>query len=256
MMNSTPAGKTLTHEGRVAVVTGAGRGIGQAICRGMAERGATVVAVDVGDLGETECIVRAAQRDWLGIHADVSSPEDTRRVTNAVQERFGHCDILVNNAGIFPLHSWDQVDYETWRKVLAVNLDSHFLMCQALVPLMKLGGWSRIVNITSGSLLNAGARMTAYKASKAGVIGFTRGLAADVGEYGITVNAVGPALTRTPGVLESGHADLLQGSTQRLIIKRIPEPDDVVGTVLFLTSDDSYFVTGQTIMANGGGGFI
>jgi 3-oxoacyl-[acyl-carrier protein] reductase len=215
-----------------------------------------VVAVDIGDLSETERIVRSAQRDWLGLHADVAAPEDTRRVANAVQERFGHCDILVNNAGTFPLQSWDQVDYAAWRQVLSVNLDSQFLMCHALIPLMKLGGWGRIVNITSGSLLSAGAGLTAYKASKAGVIGFTRGLAADVGEYGITVNAVGPALTRTPGVLASGLDALLQGSTQRLIIKRIPEPDDVVGTVLFLTSDDSYFVTGQTIMANGGGGFL
>jgi 3-oxoacyl-[acyl-carrier protein] reductase len=222
----------------------------------MAERGATVVGVDVGDLGATEHIVRAAQREWLGMHADVAAPEDTRRVAKIVQERFGHCDILVNNAGIFPLQSWDQVDYDAWRKVLAVNLDSQFLMCHALVPLMQRGGWGRIVNITSDSLLSAGARMTAYKASKAGVIGFTRGLAADVGEYGITVNAVGPALTRTPGVLESGHKDLLPSMPQRLIIKRIPEPDDVVGTVLFLTSDDAYFVTGQTIMANGGRGFV
>jgi 3-oxoacyl-[acyl-carrier protein] reductase len=222
----------------------------------LAERGATVVAVDVGDLGATEHIVRTAQREWLGLHADVASPEDTCRVADAVRARFGRCDILVNNAGILPLQRWDQVDYATWRQVLSVNLDSQFLMCHALVPLMKLGGWGRIVNITSGSLLSAGTGMTAYKASKAGVIGFTRGLAADVGEYGITVNAVGPALTRTPGVLESGYKELLQSIPQRLIIKRIPEPDDVVGTVLFLTSEDSYFVTGQTIMANGGGGFV
>src|SRR5215470_5275505 len=176
MMNHTPADKPFTHAGRVATVTGAGRGIGQAICRGLAEHGATVVAIDVGDLRETERLVRAAQRQWLGIHGDVSSPEDTRRVAQEVQEKFGQCDILVNNAGIFPLQRWDEVDYDTWRKVLAVNLDSQFLMCHALVPLMKRGGWGRIVNITSGSLLSAGAGLTAYKASKAGVIGFTRGL--------------------------------------------------------------------------------
>ena len=215
-----------------------------------------MVAVAVGDLGATERLVRAAQRDWLGMHADVSSPEDTRRVAQEVQARFGHCDILVNNAGIFPLQGWNQVDYDAWRKVLAVNLDSQFRMCHALVPLMKRGGWGRIVNITSDSLFSTGAGMTVYKASKAGVIGFTRGLAADVGAYGLTMNAVGPALTRTPGVEESGHAAFLHGSAQRRIIKRIAEPDDVVGTVLFLTSDDSYFVTGQTIMANGGGGFV
>ena len=151
MMESTPAGKTFTHAGRVAAVTGAGRGIGQAICKGLAERGATVVAIDIGDLRDTERLVRAAQREWLGIHADVSSPEDTRRAAQAVQDRFGQCDILVNNAGIFPLQSWDEVEYNTWRKVLAVNLDSQFLMCHALVPLMQRGGWGRIVNITRES---------------------------------------------------------------------------------------------------------
>ncbi len=255
-MNSITAGKSFTHEGRVAAVTGAGRGIGQAICKGLAERGATVVGVDVGDLSETERIVQAAQCDWLGIHADVSSPDDTRRVAQELQERFGHCDILVNNAGIYPRQIWDEVDYDAWRKVLAVNLDSQFLMCKALVPLMKRDGWGRIVNITSDSLLLVGAGGTAYRASKAGVIGFTRGLAAEMGEHGITVNAVGPAHTRTPGILESGGEAGLERSAQRRIIKRIAEPDDVVGTVLFLTSDDSYFVTGQTIMANGGGGFI
>jgi len=105
-------------------------------------------------------------------------------------------------------------------------------------------------------LLNNGLRLTAYKASKAGVIGFTRGLAAEVGADGITVNAVGPALTRTPGVIEAGNEGMLQNSVQRLIVKRIPQPDDVVGTVMFLTGEDSSFVTGQTIMANGGGGFL
>jgi 3-oxoacyl-[acyl-carrier protein] reductase len=148
------------------------------------------------------------------------------------------------------------MDFATWRKIISVNLDSQYLMCRALVPLMKRNAWGRIVNITSGSLLNNGLRLTAYKASKAGVIGFTRGLAAEVGADGITVNAVGPALTRTPGVIEAGNEGMLQNSVQRLVVKRIPQPDDVVGTVMFLTSEDSSFVTGQTIMANGGGGFL
>jgi NAD(P)-dependent dehydrogenase (short-subunit alcohol dehydrogenase family) len=192
----------------------------------------------------------------VGVKADVSAEEDAERLAGEIDARFERCDILINNAGIYPFRDWEAMDFATWRKVISVNLDSQFLMCQALVPLMRRNAWGRIVNITSGSLLNNGLRLTAYKASKAGVIGFTRGLAADVGVYGITVNAVGPGLTRTPGVLEGGNEDMLENSVERLIIKHVPEPDDVVGTVLFLSSDDSSFVTGQTIMANGGSGFL
>ncbi len=246
----------LTHAGRLAVVTGAARGIGQAICRRLAEHGATIVGVDIGNLGDTERLVRQAEQEWVGVKADVSAEEDVERLAGEIDAKFERCDILINNAGIYPFRDWEAMDFATWRKVISVNLDSQFLMCQALVPLMRRNAWGRIVNITSGSLLNNGLRLTAYKASKAGVIGFTRGLAADVGVYGITVNAVGPALTRTPGVLEGGNEDMLENSVERLIVKHVPEPDDVVGTVLFLSSDDSSFVTGQTIMANGGSGFL
>jgi len=137
-----PTGETaLTHDGRIAVVTGAGRGIGQTICRRLAERGATLVGVDIGDLSETERLVRQAERDWCGVRADVSSEEDVRSVAAAVEATFGRCDILVNNAGIYPFRDWEEMDFATWRQVLSVNLDSQFLMCQALVPLMKRNAW-------------------------------------------------------------------------------------------------------------------
>jgi NAD(P)-dependent dehydrogenase (short-subunit alcohol dehydrogenase family) len=245
-----------THAGRVAVITGAARGIGQVISQRLAEHGASVIGVDVGDLDETERLVRQAERDWLAIQADVSNESDVQRLASEIETKFRRCDILVNNAGIYPFRDWDDMDFATWQRIISVNLDSQYLMCRALVPLMKRNNWGRIVNITSGSLLNNGLQLTAYKASKAGVIGFTRGLAADVGAYGITVNAVGPALTQTPGVIEAGMADRLERSAQNLVVKRVPVPDDVVGAVLFLSSEDSSFVTGQTIMANGGGGFL
>jgi NAD(P)-dependent dehydrogenase (short-subunit alcohol dehydrogenase family) len=133
-----------------------------------------------------------------------------------------------------------------------VNLDSQFLMVKAVLPLMKAGGWGRIVNLTSNSIGLARPGVSHYMASKMGAIGFTRGLANDVAAFGITVNAVGPSLTRTPGILASIPDAVLDQIAGLQAIKRVAEPDDVVGTILFLTGEDSGFVTGQTIMADGG----
>jgi len=242
-----------THEGRIAVVTGAGRGLGQAIAAGLAARGANIVGVDIADAAETRALVEASGAEWLGIVADVSSPDDVTRVAEEALARFERCDILVNNAGIFPNCPFDELSFEEWRRVLGVNLDSQFLMSRAFVPSMKERGWGRIVNITSGSVQLATERTAAYKASKMGTIGLTRGMAADLGRYGITVNAASPSLTRTPGVLDSGSAAAaLEIMATRQAIKRVSEPTDIVGLILFLTGEDSHFVTGQTILADGG----
>jgi NAD(P)-dependent dehydrogenase (short-subunit alcohol dehydrogenase family) len=242
-----------THKGRIAVVTGASRGIGQAIAVGLATRGAAVVGADIADCGETQALVEACGAEWLGILADVSSPGDVARLAREVLARFGRCDILVNNAGIFPTCAFDDLSFEEWRKVLSVNLDSQFLVSKAFVPSMKQGGWGRIVNFTSGSVQLATENTTAYKASKMGIIGLTRAMSADLGKFGITVNAASPSMTRTPGILASPHAAQKLAAISNLqAIKRVSEPDDVVGLVLFLTGDDSHFVTGQTILADGG----
>jgi NAD(P)-dependent dehydrogenase (short-subunit alcohol dehydrogenase family) len=242
-----------THKGRTAVVTGAGRGIGQAVAVGLAKRGATVVGVDIADCGETRALVEACGAVWLDIRADVSLPDDVDRLASEVLERFGRCDILVNNAGIFPTCPFDDLSFEAWRKVISINLDSQFLLSKAFVPSMKEGGWGRIVNFTSGSVQLATENTTAYKTSKMGIIGLTRAMSADLGRFGITVNAASPSLTRTPGILESSNApQKLAAISNMQAIKRVSEPEDVVGLVLFLTSDDSHFVTGQTILADGG----
>lgn len=241
-----------THEGRVSVVTGAARGIGQAIAIGLAERGARVVGVDRDDPIETREKVCAVGGDWLSFTADVSSVGDVSGVADAVLNQWGRCDILVNNAGIFPACQFGDLEFEEWRRVMSVNLDSQFLMSRAFVPSMKSRGWGRIVNFTSGSVQFPADGLAAYKASKMGAIGLTRGMAADLGRYGITVNAASPSLTRTPGVDSYGSAGMLDTIAAMQAIKRVAEPGDMLGLVLFLTSEDSYFVTGQTMLSDGG----
>ncbi len=242
----------MTHKDRVAVITGAAAGIGQATAVGLAKRGAVVVGIDLVEASETGRIVEAAGGEWLGIKADVSLPDQVSTAAQAVLAAFGRVDILVNNAGIFPKCAFDDLTYEEWKRVLTINLDSQFLMSKAFVPSMKAGGWGRIVNLTSGSVQIAADDFTAYKASKMGAIGLTRGMAADLGRFGINVNAVSPSLTRTTGVMEYGAKDLLETIANAQAIKRVSEPEDVVGLILFLTAQDSHFVTGQTIFADGG----
>lgn len=242
----------MTHRDRVAVVTGAARGIGQAIAVGLAERGARIAGIDLHDPVETGEKVRGAGGEWLGLTADVSSAADVRDAAATVLGHFGRCDILVNNAGIFPSCLFDQLSFDEWRRILSVNLDSQFLMSQAFVPSMKARSWGRIVNLTSGSVQIPAEGIAAYKASKMGVIGLTRGMSADLGRYGITVNAASPSLTRTPGVLAGKSAGKLDTIANMQAIKRIAEPQDVVGLIMFLTSEDSHFVTGQTMLADGG----
>jgi NAD(P)-dependent dehydrogenase (short-subunit alcohol dehydrogenase family) len=248
----TIQGVTVTHNGRVAVVTGASRGIGQAIALSLAERGAQVACIDLNDTSDTEARVRAINGDFLGITADVSSPDDVSNAAHLVQKHFGRCDILVNNAGIYPHKQFEELKFAEWKRVISVNLDSQFLMSQAFVPTMKVQGWGRIINFTSGSVQLAVEGMSAYKASKMGAIGLTRGMASDLGRYGITVNAVSPSLVGTPGVLAGPGAAKLEMMANTQAIKRRSEPTDIVGLILFLTSQESHFVTGQTILADGG----
>lgn len=245
-----------THDGRVAVVTGAARGIGQAICRRLAERGAAVVGVDVLETAETGELVQAAGGAWLGIAADLASPECGSEIAGRVDAEHARCDILVNNAAIDDAVSWDELDTDLWRKVHTVNLDAPFLLCKAIVPLMRRHGWGRIVNVASGSVLSPVRGFVAYRASKLGLIGFTRALAIEVGDDGITANVMSPGVTVTPMAAASLSDDILQAAARNRAIRRNGEPDDLVGTVLFLTSEDSAWVTGQTILANGGAAFV
>lgn len=241
-------------DGRVAVVTGAAAGIGQAYAERLAQDGARVVVADVADSAETVASIEAAGSEGLGVVCDVSSPEEVAAMTRAAEGTFGAVDILVHNAGIYPVAMFGEYSFEDWRKVLSVNLDSAFLLCHELLPGMRSRGWGRVVCISSTTFHAGSAGMSHYVASKGGIIGFIRALAAEVGEEGVTVNAVAPSLVRSKGTTEGPHDelglfDMVAGAQS---IKRTQQPSDLVGTVSFLVSDDAAFLTGQTLVVDGG----
>lgn len=240
------------HAGKVAVVTGAAAGIGQAFARRLAEEGVDIAIADVAPARATEAMVETAGRTALSFICDVSSPEGVRAFAAAVLARYGHVDILVNNAGIYPTGPFAALDYVQWRTVLAVNLDAAFLMCQAFVPGMVARRWGRVVNVTSDTVWLQASGMLPYIASKAGLIGLTRALATEVGAAGVTVNAIAPGLTRTATTASTRTDPMFDAAAAQQTIKRVGAPEDLVGTVAFLTSDDAAFVTGQTIMVDGG----
>ena len=242
------------HTDKIAVVTGGANGIGQAYARRLAEDGAHIVIADIVAADETAGLVQSTGRDMLAVRCDVSSPDDVASLAGEVDRRFGRCDILINNAGIFPSQPFDDVSFEDWRRVQAINLDSMFHTAKAFVPGMKTRGWGRIVNMASNTFNTPVTGYVHYIASKAGVIGFTRALASDLGPDGITVNAIAPSLTRTFGttVTAPRSEDRFAMVTALQAIKREETPDDLVGTMSFLTSDDASFITGQTIYVDGG----
>ena len=241
-----------SHQGRVAVVTGAARGFGRAIAAELARRGADIIAVDLCPADDTVAEVADLGRTALCLRADISQPDQVAAIHDDMMSLSGRVDILVNNAGVFPFQDVFELEFDQWKRTQEINLDSQFLMTKAVITGMREHHWGRIVNIACNSLGLAVPGLVHYMASKGGVIGLTRALANDLAPYGITVNAIEPTASSTPGGQHNIGDHILADVAQLQAIKRVGTATDITGTVCFLTSDDSAFITGQTIVADGG----
>lgn len=241
-------------EGKVVIVTGAARNIGKVYALGLAREGARVVAADVLECSDTVAEIEAGGAEALAVRADVSDETATRRLAEAAHERFGRIDGLVNNAAIFHdivLKPFYEITGEEWDRLMAVNLKGLFHCSKAVFPYMKDRGYGRIVNIASNTIYKGTEGFLHYVTSKAGVLGFTRALARECGRHGVNVNAVAPDyIPHERDDRERPDHDLMI-QNQR-VLQRREVPEDILGTLVFLLSADADFITGQTILVNGG----
>jgi NAD(P)-dependent dehydrogenase (short-subunit alcohol dehydrogenase family) len=237
---------------RVALVTGAAAGIGRAYAERLARDGFVLAAVDLAPPDDTIKAITAAGGTASGFAADVTDPAAVEECVAAIGASVGAPSVLVNNVGTYPVIKWDDLTLDDFRRVMAVNLESAFLLCKACIPSMREQGWGRIVNVASRTFWLPVPDMAAYLASKGGVIGLSRALATELGPHNVTVNVVAPGLTRT-ATMEASTADaVFQMTANMQVIKRTQEPEDLVGLVSFLASEDAGFMTGQTLMVDGG----
>jgi NAD(P)-dependent dehydrogenase (short-subunit alcohol dehydrogenase family) len=243
-------------EGRVAIVTGGARHIGAAYCRRFATEGAGVVIADILDGDSVVEEIRSKGGRALALKVDVSSEQDANRMAAEAVKAFGRIDILVNNAAIFiniQRHPFYEITSEEWDRVSAVNIKGPFLCAKAVFPQMKEQKYGKIINVSSSTAYWGTPNFLHYVASKAALIGMTRSLAREVGEYGICVNAIAPGLVEHEG--QNAPQALTDLQLKARSIKRLETPEDLFGTVVFLASSDSDFMTGQTIVVDGGSVF-
>ena len=255
----TPSGTRLPD--RVALVTGSGQGIGRAFAERFAAEGAAVVVADRNAEAATttaEKIIASGGRARAAT-VDVTDPGGMRRVVGETTAAWGRLDVLVNNAALFStltMKPFEQIELAEWEAVIRVNLTGTFVCCQAVAPVMREQGFGRIINLSSSTVLMGRADYAHYVASKAGVIGLTRALARELGPHGVTVNAIMPGSTETEVPRETVTPEQARAIVGAQSVKRRITADDIVGTAVYLASADADFVTGQTVVVDGGLNFL
>ena len=244
-------------KGKVIIITGAGQGIGAAFARCLAAEGAKVVLADVNQEGAQSVASSLASKghEALALKTDVSDEGNTVAMARDVLERHGRIDVLINNAAVFSTirtKPVEDITVEEWDGLMGVNLRGVFLCSKAVIPQMKSQKKGKIINISSATVFMGKPHYIHYVTSKAGVIGFTRALARELGDFGINVNCITPGYTKTEIARGTTSEEQLNAIVQHQCIKRIGEPRDLAGAAIFLASDESDFMSGQVVNVDGG----
>ena len=234
------------------IVTGAAGGMGRPFVRRFIDNGDMVIATDTSDEALGELTEALPSQRLFSRAADITSETDVLGLAELAREKSGQVDVLINVAGFFPVEHFLNMSIEDWRRIVDVNLTGTAIMCRAMLPLMTGRGWARIVNIGSASVNEGVAGQTHYVSAKAGLIGLTRSLAREFGGEGITVNLIAPGITITPNAAKTLPKELQQAQIAKRAIHREQRPEDLVGAVFFLASPDADFITGQTLVVDGG----
>lgn len=239
---------------KIALVTGAGQGIGRIIALALAEAGADVAVADIKIefAEETAKLVEKQGRKSVALYVDVGKRDSVQKMMAECQAALGGLDILVNNAGIFPIQVIQNITEEQWDRVMEINLKGTFLCSQAAIELMRQRKGGRIINIGSVSGLVGAVGFAHYAASKAGVDGFTKSLAREVAALGITANSIAPGIIDTGTALTSFPAQSLEYYKMQVPLRRLGHPSDLTGIVVFLASPEAEYITGQVYAVDGG----
>ncbi|RXZ30939.1 3-oxoacyl-ACP reductase FabG [Oxalobacteraceae bacterium CAVE-383] len=244
---------------RVAIVTGGGHGIGKAYATRLAAEGAKVVIAEIDEKAALAVAeeLRAAGHEALGMGTDVADPASLEKMTAAVVAKFGRIDVLVNNAAIFatvPMSRspFDQITIPEWDRMMSVNVKGAWLAACAVIPQMRKQGYGKIINISSGTALKGSPSRIHYVTSKAAILGFTKTLANEVGKDNICVNCVAPGSTLSEENPDEGIIKMRSDASSGRALKRVQNPDDLTGAIVFFASADSDFITGQTLVVDGG----